>query len=169
MLRIFFKKWSSKYQRKKLIKTYKKLIIFLHDNTHSFSKQLSFFNNLFFTSLPARQQFFFIFNMKKKKQFNYSSGILLKQPNKNMKFFKRNIKNITALVLYLKRYLLSSVQHIYMYYVKNFNKRQLLFFKKLHSLIKPDIQFFIFKRSFMPRFLPKRRIRRKVLRLLLRG
>lgn len=107
--------------------------------------------------------------MKKKKQFNYSSGILLKQPNKSMKFFKRNIKNITALVLYLKRYLLSSVQHIYMYYVKNFNKRQLLFFKKLHSLIKPDIQFFIFKRSFMPRFLPKRRIRRKVLRLLLRG
>lgn len=124
------------------------------------------YDSFFFLTLPKRQQFFTIFNLKTKTQLNLSAGRFLAFFGKRAKFFKRNPKNIAGIVMQLKKSYSYLLKYIYLFYIKNCNKRQYLFFEKFVALIKPNIFFLVHKQSYIPRFLPVRRIKRKVLKII---
>lgn len=163
MLRVFFKKWKIKKNKIKRELLYKNILFY---SSTSANLKYKFYNSFFFLSLPKRQQFFFILNIKENKQINLSSGRFLTFFGKRAKFFKRNPKNIAGIVMQLKKSYLYLLKYIYLFYIKNCNKRQYLFFDKFYSLIKPNIYFLVHKQSYIPRFLPTRRIKRRVLRII---
>lgn len=163
MLRIFIKKLKLKKTKKKIIKLYNNILFI---NASSAFYQYKVYDSFFFLTLPKRQQFFTIFNLKENKQFNLSSGRFLAFFGKRAKFFKRNPKNIAGIVMQLKKSYIHLLKYIYLFYIKNCNKRQYSFFEKFIALIKPHIFFLVHKQSYIPRFLPTRRIKRKVLKII---
>lgn len=163
MLRIFLKKRKLKKCRNKIIIIYKKILFY---SKKSATANYKLYDSFFFLTLPKRQQFFFIYNTNLNKQINLSSGRFLAFFGKRAKFFKRNPKNIAGIVMQLKKSYLYLLKYIYLFYIKNCNKRQYLFFDKFNTLIKPNIFFLIHKQSYIPRFLPIRRVKRRVLRII---
>lgn len=126
------------------------------------------YNSSIFLSLPKRQQFFNFLNIKTKKFTGFSAGIFLLKMGRNQKFFKRNPKNIMTITLQLKKEYLFFFKKIYLFYIKNFNFRQYCLYQKILSLISPKIYYLIHHQSFMPKFLKKKRIKRRVLKMLQR-
>lgn len=164
MLRSLFKK------RKRVLKFNRKLFISNYLNLRKSFKQFVNVKNLydlcFFLTLPKRQQFFSFFFFKKNKFFTYSANYFLQKFSIKAKFYKRSSKNITSLVMHFKKIFKKELKFIYIFNIKNFSYRQYFFLSKIMELINPHIYYLIHKQSFIPRFLPKRRIKRKILRIL---
>lgn len=132
---------------------------------HLLNKKILYNSNIYL-NLPKRQQFFNFFNIKTNKFFGFSAGVFLIKMGRNQKFFKRNNKNIMSITLQLKKEYLYYFKKIYLFFIRNFNYRQYCLFKKILNLISPSIYYFIHYKSFMPKFLNKKRIKRRVLKKL---
>lgn len=162
MLRFFFKKKRLKKTQKKLLAFYKSI---KNLNNLSLKPRIALFDSLVFQNLPKRQQHFNFININSGAQNTLTSGFLLKSLGRKAKFFKRNPKNITGIVLHLKKNYLNFFKNVYIYSIKNFNKRQFLMFKKIQELLTPSIEYFIHKKSYIPRFLPKKKNKKKNLKI----
>lgn len=163
MLRLFFKKRITTLQRENTIMFYSRT---LNAFRKTFFESYLFFNSNFHITLPKRQQYFTFFKLNTSKTTNFSAGRYLLTMGYKSKFFKRQPKNALTIILQLKRNFQNLLRLIYMFSLRNFNHRQFTFFKKFNVIVKPEIKYLIHKRSFIPRFLPKRRIRRRVLRII---
>lgn len=161
MYRIFFKKKTLKLQRKKLIKVYYKLLYAFKNFS---SNKSILYKTIFILTLPKRQQFFSLIDLQTKKFYGLSSGRLLSNFGRKAKFFKRSVKNCAAVSMQLKASYSFLLKYIYLYIIKNFNQRQVTFFKKFLSINDVKILYFLHKQSFIPRFLPQRRIKKKILK-----
>lgn len=117
-------------------------------------------------ALPTRQHYFNFYNIIYKKSFNISSGVILKLAGHNIKFYKRSYSSNATLGLFFRQYYLGWWSHIYLLVINNFTYRQLTLYKKLNTLMKINIYYLLHNKSFIARFFPKRRIKRRVLRLL---
>ncbi len=166
MLRLFFTKNILITNRKNIVYFYKKVNIFFNK---TYVNSSYFYRSNVNISLPKRQQHFNFFDIKLNSEINFSAGRYLLTLGQKSKFFKRNHKNVLSIILQLKKNFLNMLRSIFFFSLKNFNHRQYSFFKRFNIMLKPDIHYFLHKRSFMPLFLPKRRIRRRVLRLLKRN
>ena len=163
MLRIFFKKKIIKKQRKLVIQEYKR-ISSLFKKCYSSIEHL--YESNFSVTLPHRQQHFSFTDFKLNRVLSFSAGRYLLFMGHKSKYFKRRAANIVSIVLQLKRNFPRLLSLIYLFSLKNFNYRQFLFFKKLISIANPNIKYFMHKRSYLPKFLRKHRIRRRVLKML---
>ena len=117
-------------------------------------------------SLPTRQHFFNFFNLTVQKSYNYSSGVLLKLADYNVKFYKRTHNCAATLALFFKSHYLGWWSSIYLLVIKNFNYRQISLYKKLNTLIKLNIYYLLHNRPFITNVFPKRRIKRRIVRLI---
>ena len=117
MLRFFFKKKRLKKTQKKLLAFYKSI---KNLNNLSLKSRITFFDSLVFQNLPKRQQHFNFININRGAQNTLTSGFLLKSLGRKAKFFKRNPKNITGIVLHLKKNYLNTVS-IFFFTNLNFN------------------------------------------------
>lgn len=163
MLRTFFSKHIIQKQRAQTVYIYKNTQFAVNK---TLLEKYIFFKSNFYITIPKRQQHFNIFEFKKLKDINFSTGVYLLTIGQKSKFFKRNPKNMLSMILQMKSNLISVLESIWLFSLRNFNYRQFTFFKKFCSAITPEIAYFVHKRSFMPLFLKKRRIRRRVLHLL---
>jgi hypothetical protein len=163
MLRIFFKRRILKRQRSQLVRVYQNLLYTVRglgaDST------LGYFST-FSITLPKRQQFFTLSDFRQNKIFNFSAGRQLALFGRKAKFFKRSVKNIAPVVLQLKTTYEILFHKIYLFFIKNYSRRQMLFFKKFNSLIKPGILYLVHKQSYIPKFSPIGRVKRKILRIV---
>jgi len=125
-----------------------------------------FFNCTFILSLPKRQQHFNFYDLKLEKKFGFSCGLFLLRMGRKLKSFKRNHKNIMSINLHFKKIYSSFFKYIYFFLINNFNYRQYAFFKKFMYMLSPSVYYFLHRQSYMPKFLNKRRIKRRVLRKL---
>lgn len=165
MYRLVFKRRRLRRQRKKLLTLYSGIAYALKN----YSKNPEgLYYSTFNLTLPKRQQFFSILNLKTKRFIGFSAGKLLAIFGRKAKFFKRSFKNIFPICLQLKNSYGALLKYIYLFYIKNFNKRQLLFFKKFNGIVNPEIFYLVHRQSFIPHFLPTRRIKKKVLKGLSR-
>jgi len=82
------------------------------------------------------------------------------------KFYKKTHKNIVSVVLLLKKKFYSTLKYILLLRIKNFNYRQFVFYNKFWELFKPSIFYLQHNQSFLPIINPKKRIKRRILRLL---
>jgi hypothetical protein len=120
----------------------------------------------FAVTLPKRQQFFTLSNLNQGKIFGFSAGRQLALFGRKAKFFKRSAKNIAPVVLQLKSTYDALFRKIYLFFIKNYGRRQMLFFKKFNGLVKPGILYLVHKQSYIPRFSPVGRLKRKILRIV---
>lgn len=163
MLRIFIKKKIIKKQRKKIVYEYKK-IAKLFKKSYSTNDLLCESN--FSVTLPKRQQHFNFIDFRLNRALGFSAGRYLLFMGHKSKYFKRRAANIVSIVLQLKRNFPRFLSLIYLFSLNNFNYRQFIFFKKFVSIANPSIKYFMHKRSYLPKFLRKHRIRRRVLKML---
>lgn len=126
------------------------------------------YNNIHILAQPTRQHYFTFANLKTNKLISFSSGVILKKAGYGVKFFKRSYTSAAPIILFFRHYYLFLFKNIYIYIIKNINYRQLTFFKKLFTLISLDIYYLVHRKSYIPRFNPPRRIKRRVLRLISR-
>ena len=125
------------------------------------------YTTCFFLSSPKRQYLFSFWDLKNNKIINTSTGSLLAKLTKSKaKFFKRNADALPIITLEFKTNKLQLLKFIYLFSIKNFNKKQYDFFKKFCKLIQPHIFYLIHKQSYIPRYLSKRRIKRSVLKII---
>lgn len=168
MLRNLLKKTLLKKKLRKT--TLYKIVNFYKTYVLKFRKlknlNLNSFKSNFYLTLPKRQQHFVIMTLKTRKYITLSTGVLLKKLLNNAKFFKRIHTNISAITMQLKLNYPSLLNKIFLFYIKNFNYRQSIFFYKFIDIVNPQIYFFVHKQSFIPRFTPVRRIKRRVLKSL---
>jgi hypothetical protein len=120
----------------------------------------------FAVTLPKRQQFFTLADFRQDRVFGFSAGRQLALFGRKAKFFKRSAKNIAPVVLQLKSTYEALFRKIYLFFIKNYGRRQMLFFKKFNSLVKPGILYLVHKQSYIPRFSPIGRVKRKILRII---
>lgn len=163
MVRLFLKYRTLRRTKNKIMKLYHKLLI------HKVAPYLALekhYKSNFYLTLPKRQQNFVFYDISLKKFFSFTSGVYLTKMGRHMKSFKRNYKNMLVLILQLKKEYGYLLKYIYLFYIKNFNYRQYTFFKKLLNLVNPTIHYLVHKQSFMPKFLNKRRIKRRILHKL---
>ncbi len=159
------KRRMSRRYKCSIIKLYWELASVIHNKI---TRDSSYYNSTVFFTLPKRQQFFTFFNLKTNKQLGFSTGVFLAKMGRKQKFFKRNPKNIMTLTLQLKKDYSFFFKKIYIYFIRNFNYRQYCLYKKIMDLITPKVFYFMHHQSFMPKFLKKKRIKRRVLKNLQR-
>lgn len=167
-MRTFLKK---KYYKKRIIRKHLKIIVSKYKQISYryltiMKDNIKYYTNMFFVTLPKRQQHFIFSNLLLNKQQNFSSGQFLNTFGRRAKYFKRHPKNIAAIVLQLKNVFYYDLVRLYLLKIKNFNYRQYIFFMKFMESIKPDVCFFIHKKSYLNKLSPKRRIKRKYLKKL---
>lgn len=168
MLRTFLKKIRIKRKMQKA--TIYKIITFYKNYTLRLEKfkktKLKFYQSNFYLNLPKRQQHFLMLTLKTQKYITLSTGVLLKKILKKNKFFKRIENNVPAILMQLKLNYPNLLNKIFLFYIKNFNYRQATFFYKFIDIINPKIHLLVHRQSFIPRFTPVRRIKRRVLKSL---
>lgn len=161
--RVFIsKRRRSRKQLGKLLFVYRKL----KNRFMTLFTDLSFYKTSFYVTLPKRQQHFLIYNLETAKTTIFSAGQFLSVFGRRAKFFKRHPKNIAGITLQLKNSYDTILNRLYFFSLKNFNLRQYKFFVKFTDIMKPSVLYFFHKASYIPRFLPKRRIKRRILRML---
>lgn len=133
---------------------------------HNFDTE-SFRCNMILTS-PQRQQCFSFYDLKSDQQLSFTAGKFLSQTYAPAKFYKRSVKNIGSIVMTLKQQHLFMLQKIFLLKIKNLTYKQWLFWERFEDTIHPDIKFFFHKKSYLPRWQGKRRIKRVVLRMLMK-
>jgi hypothetical protein len=121
---------------------------------------------LFILSFPKKQQRLSVFRLDEKRDLHYSLGRLLRFAKFRGKFLKKARTSITTALLLLKKNYLSYLTGVYLCLIKNFNMRQFYFFVQYLDIFQPRIYFVLHKQSFIPRFTPRRRISRTVVRLI---
>jgi hypothetical protein len=161
----------SYYKRKIISKSKINLVVLYKKFSLKINKILLNFTDIyttcFFLNTPKRQYIFCFWDLKLNKIVNTTTGKLLKLIVKNFnKFLKRSIKSLPLLILHFKANDFYLFKNIYLFKLKNFNKKQFDFFKKFCILLKPNVHYLVHKQSYIPRFLPKRRIKRSVLKLI---
>lgn len=159
----YWKKKSCKRQRKAVISFYYQLLFKINNTT---LKADNYAKSCFFFNLPKRQQQFTIWQLNPAKHINFSTGKFLNVLKKSAKFYKRNHKNAATIMMQLKKTYGILLKYIYFLRIRNYNFRQYTFFMKYIELFSPVIYYFQHKQSFIPRFNPRRRIKRRILRLI---
>lgn len=147
---------------KKLLNVYKFQKYYLVN--HAFDDHN--FSSNFILTLPQRQQCFSFYNLVKKEQLTFTCGKFLNKFYTPAKFYKRSIKNIGGITMTLKKQYIHVLKRFYLVKILNFNYKQWLFWDKLDDTIHPSVKFFLHKKSYIPRWQGKRRIKRVVLRML---
>lgn len=165
MFRFVWKRRKIKRRFKKILKLHFYLTLFNYKNFFN-KKNLNIYNVVHLQALPQRQHYFTFSNCSSIKSLNFSAGYILKLLGYKMKYFKRSYTSSATIVLFFRHYYLTFFKHIYLYQFKNLNYRQVYYFKKLNNSVKLNIYYLLHKKSYMPRFFPPKRIKRKVLRLL---
>lgn len=170
------KYWKSNYrlsyhERNLKKKTINNLIFFYKKLANRFDDLLvnhsKIYTTCFFLKLPQRQYIFSFWDLKNNKIINTSTGKILSSLTKSKsKFLKRSKDALPIITLHFKVNNLELLKNIYLFSIKNFNKRQYDFFKKFCKLIQPNIFYLVHKQSYIPRYLSKRRIKRSVLKLI---
>ncbi len=166
------KNYRLSYYKKKIINKNKLNVLILYKKFNlKINKILLDFTNVyttcFFLNTTKRQYIFSFWDLKINKITNITTGKLLKFIVTNFnKFLKRSIKSLSLLILHFKANNIDLFKNIYLFKISNFSKKQFDFFKKFCTLLKPNICYLVHKQSYIPRFLPKRRIKRSVLKLI---
>lgn len=165
MFRFIWRRLYAKRSRIRIMRNYHhRCTVLLTYTCNSYFKLLFF--NITHLTLPKRQQYINFYNIKHNKSRNLSSGLILKRAGYLVKFYKKNATNMASIVLYLKHNYGRWLTNVYLFKIKNFSYRQFLFFKKLTSLVSCSIFYLIHTKSYMPRFFPRRRIKRRIARFL---
>lgn len=167
-MRTFLKK---KYLKRRIVRKHLKVVIKWYSQICyrylTYAKDnFKYYTDMFFVTLPKRQQHFTFLDLTIDKQQYFSSGQLLNVFGRRAKYFKKHPKNIAALILQLKNAYQANLTRLYLLKLKNFNYRQYLFFFKFMEALKPEICFFLHKKSYLNKISPKRRIKRKYLKKL---
>lgn len=170
------KYWGSNYKLSYHEKNLKKKALYniiffykkLNDKiTNLVADYTKIYTTCFFLSSPQRQYLFSFWDLKNNKIINFSTGKLLANLTKSKaKFFKRSSDVLPIITLHFKTDRLLLLKFIYLFSIKNFNKKQYDFFKKFCKLIEPHIYYLIHRQSYIPRYLSKRRIKRSVLKII---
>lgn len=126
----------------------------------------SFYTSCFHVTIPKRQQHFRLQKLATQQTRVFSGGQILQIHSKRSKFFKRHYQNIASIIMQLKIGYPEFLKKIYLFSLKNFNRRQFIFFEKFTDALRPTVKYFMHKQSFAPRFLPKRRIKKNVFRMI---
>lgn len=163
MIRYFIKKKRLKKNIYKIFKFYNNLKFFFQINEEAFKK---LYFNINYLTLPKRQHFFSFLNINTGKGVILSSGVILNTLGYGGKFYKRSYISTASIILFFRKNFLNFFKYIYMYIIKNFNYRQFSFFKRLLTLIPVHIYYLVYRKSYTAQYFPKRRIKRRVLRLL---
>jgi hypothetical protein len=137
-----------------------------------FMKHYNYKKNLFFLehktifnlSLPFRQYLFSI-RLEERDKF-YSAGDIINIVKGAPKHYKRSHVGLNMSLLYFYKIYYDDLKKIYLFFIKNFNYKQYLFFFKFSKMFRPSVLYFLHKYSFIPVFTPKKRIKRWVLRSL---
>lgn len=165
MLRFAWKLRRTRRYIKKIIKFYKYFSTF---NFTGFNNKYitTLFTTTHLQALPTRQHYFTFSDLSTLKSLNFSSGYILSLLGYKIKYFKRSYTSAAIIVLFFRHYYLSLFTNIYIYRFKNINYRQVYYFQKLTNSIKLNIYYLIHRKSYIPRFFPPRRIKRRVLHLI---
>lgn len=165
MLRFVWRLRRTRRSFRKIFKFYKYLSTFNFSGfTHKYITKL--FTCVHLQALPTRQHYFTFSDTLSSKSLNFSAGYILKLLGYKMKYFKRSYTSSATIVLFFRHYYLKLFKNIYIYRFKNFSYRQMYYFKKLNSSLKLNIYYLLHRKSYIPRFFPPRRIKRRILRLL---
>ena len=159
--------WFRKRRANRGFRRFEKVYDIVSLYTNKLLKKVSDYSKCcFFFSLPKRQHQFTIWNFKPYKHENFSTGKFLSTLKKNINFFKRDSRNTATVMLQLKKVFGITLKYIYYMRISNYNYRQYNFFIKYMELFNPHIYFLQHKQSFIPRWMGKGRIKRRVLRML---
>lgn len=165
MFRFAWRVRRTKRYIRKLLKFYNYISSFNKTGFYNYYKG-SLYTNIHIISIPKRQQYFTFLKNYQARSLNFSGGYILNALGYKIKYFKRSYTSSAILVLFFRHYYLHLFQYIYIYYFKNFNYRQYYFFKKLTNSIKINIYYLLHRKSYIPRFITPRRIKRRVLRIV---
>lgn len=119
------------------------------------------YTSFFYLTLPFRQHYFSIINFFD-TDIHISVGAILNWRGPVSKCLKKSNVNINVVLLFFRKFYSQYLSRIYLFTIKNFNCKQYNFFMKFFEQLTPSILYFIHKHSFIPRFCPKRRIKRKI-------
>lgn len=164
------KTYNTKLLLKKQLKSTFKILMWTYTNqnyylkTHQFDEE-SFDSTVTLTN-PQRQQCFCFFDLSKQQQITFTAGRFLNQYYTPAKFYKRSIKNVGGIVMALKKQYLPIFRRIFLIKILNLNYKQWVFWDKFDDTIHPTVKFFLHKKSYLPRWQGKRRVKRVVLRML---
>lgn len=173
-MRLFLQKkiYNSKFIIKKKIRYIFKLLLWAYKNQNYYLKSHNFdnesFDSTFTLTLPQRQQCFAFFDLEKNIQKTFTSGKFLNRYYTPAKYYKRSIKNVGGIVMALKKQYLVLFKRIFLVKILNLNYKQWLFWDKFDETLHPTVKFFLHKKSYLPRWQGKRRIKRVVLRMLVK-
>ena len=159
MLKILKKKYIKKKFLEKIYFFYKKYLI-----ENYFLKKTSLYQLSIENFVPKKQHY-----LKINDSLNiyiYSSGFILKKLQINLKYYKKSTKSNASTILYIQRVFFSKIKYIYFYRCLNFTIRQWIFLQKFYKLINPNIFLFQHKKSYNVNYSPKKRIKKRIVKLL---
>jgi hypothetical protein len=117
-------------------------------------------------SLPVKQQRVSVFLSKKKGDLHFSVRMVLIRVGLWAPFLRKRRDSLAGVFVCLKQLYLPKLKKAYIFLIKNFNSRQFCFFRQYLNTFKPSFGYVIHRHSYIPRYLPHRRIARTVLRAL---
>lgn len=130
-----------------------------------YAKQVKSHLNYF--SIKQNKQFFFSFsNMKLNPLKTTSTGVILANYIQKFKFFKKSFYNINPLVFRLMAKYSYFFMRIYLLENLNYTKYSFLLLKKLIFNKITNIKFLIFSKTWRYVTNPKKRVKRRVLRIV---
>lgn len=170
----FLKNYVHYTLKKKLKKIILKKIIFFYLNIITFNTNLLykkeldsvFFNCFFFLTFPKKQLHYQLYLMVLDFHKNFSSGVFLKWNFNNLKFFKKNLKNIISIVILFWHYFLEFFQELGCIFIKTYNYYIFNFLNTFYTVFDTVPTALIVKKSYNNIFYKKRRIKKRVFKLL---
>ena len=165
MLRFAWRLRRTRRYIRKILKFYKYFSFFKGSGFNN-KYITTLFTTIHLQSIPTRQHYFTFSDISSCKSLNFSSGYILSILGYKIKYFKRSYTSAATIVLFFRHYYLRLFTNIYLYRFKNINYRQIYYFQKLTNSIKLNIYYLIHRKSYIPRFFPPRRIKRRVLHLI---
>ena len=173
-MRFFLQKktYNFKSLTKNKLKHTLKMLLWAYKNQNYYSKNHDFddesFDSTFILTNPQRQQCFAFYDLEKNKQTTFTSGKFLNKFYTPAKYYKRSIKNVGGIVMAIKKQYAAIFKRIFLVKILNLNYKQWVFWDKFDETIHPTVKFFLHKKSYLPRWQGKRRIKRVVLRMLVK-
>lgn len=134
----------------------------------NYNFELHYFQSTFNLTLPQRQQCFSFYDLHTHKHKSFTMGKFLSNTIVVSKFYKRSTRNIGGVILSLKKDYALLFSRIFLFKILNFNLKQWLFWERFEDSLHPKVKFFLHKKSYLPRWQGKRRIKRVVLRKLIK-
>ena len=155
-----------------------KLIKLNHLNLEKLEKLFLQIHNKLTQNKKFNLKFFSIYMHKKlnyyrflwnNKFYIYTNGQLLKKNAKKIKFYKKSKKSFGYVINTLNKKIKKKLNSIEFFYCKNFNFKNYFWIKKLFTLIKPKINFFLITNSWNYIHKDRRRIKKKIFRNLFKS